>query len=51
MKLGCKLVAERQESPTPGQMKTWLASPVTLDGLVPTADHNDSCHFTMTGGV
>ena len=25
--------------------------PVTLDGLVPTADHNDSCHFTMTGGV
>ena len=29
--------------------------PVTLDGLVPTADHNDSCHFTihacMTAGV
>ena len=25
--------------------------PVTLDGLVPTADRNDFCHFTMTGGV
>ena len=24
-------------------------SPVILDGLVPAADHNDTCHFTMAG--